>query len=198
MEVWCEYSRQMRALYARVWTSRKLRLMGWDPESPRRLPHGCKLPVARGGRVYFAGYEGWARECQPFDMSRLQTGAWACKSSWCEEQDFVVRCALVLLAELGGASRLLGPGPLAPWWDAIEWLTQQPGLPNSYGRAASVLLQTADEWSDDDAERAERPVQAAIAVWARADPRRDPCGRAARLTQRPKSNCASSIGSAVP
>ena len=61
--------------------------------------------------------------------------------------DFAVKCAVVLLAELGGAKCITCDDctdlNMNTWWDAIDWLAAQDGLPDAYPIATHDILYTA-------------------------------------------------------
>jgi hypothetical protein len=163
VQTWNLYVTLVKRMFGLLWSEKGIRLSSWNRDDHARPPHGCALPVARSaspgsmGVVYFTGATPDV-SCKPFvlvatpsasceQLVQISGSHGMCRALWtCETQrhsyDFAVKCALVLLAELGGAKLLDCDGCVDSntWWDAIDWLSAQGSLPNAYPVAEADIL----------------------------------------------------------
>jgi hypothetical protein len=148
---WSTYQRLMQTLYTALEQEMGLRLVDTD-DGEKRSP---SPPVASRSRVYFEGFG--LRDpsgCEPFQVQRNDFlvkrlhGTSSDPDIYCktllEPYDFAVKCALILLAECGGALRIssdyVSYYSANAWLEVLNWLKRQSGLPDAYPVATYLLV----------------------------------------------------------
>jgi len=151
---WLRYVGLMRRLYM-VLLKKGLRLSSFDPSDDASPPYGTKLPVARKDVVYFHGSIP-SESCEPFMLQRSDFGKREARIDlYCKTNrlpyTFAVKCALILLAECGGARNVSADdNDLDEWMDAARWLEAQEGFPDAYPNAKHILVMNfANNFSED-------------------------------------------------
>ena len=173
---WETYVLWCRVAFRRLYADRGLVLSSADMESsPPERPFGTSLPLARkrDGRyeVVFNGATCDEQHEWFLVSSDTPDGSPLFVKTLRKPYDFAVKCAMVLLAEVGGLTGICDDDPLldsySSWFDVIGWLSEQPNLPSEYP-TAMAMLHLCDEEGDEALvmraalERHDRP----LAAWA--------------------------------
>lgn len=146
-DAWAKYTQQCRVLFARLWSDKRLVLSSFMTDG-RERPFGTTVPFAGtvGGEhahaaVFFNGNVSDEEQHEPFFVSSDMPARSLCFTKTnLKPYDFAVKCAMILLAELGGVEQISSDGDCSrAWFEAIDWLVQQPMLPDVYPRSVKDI-----------------------------------------------------------
>ena len=141
-KTWAAYVGALRRMYDHLVSTRGLRLTSTDLHDLHGNTGDRSPPTFTSTKVLFNSCDA-DMQCEFFSLHRMDLQASAqmfCKTSR-GDYDFAVKCALVLLTEFGGATKLSSDcDDLDEWAEVVTFLGDVPGLPVKYPKASHVIV----------------------------------------------------------